>query len=159
MYHLGLYECKALPRQDDAHDTFTRTFNFVQVTVNRLTLLNASREGPEVCIVGETFRKARAGVWGLASRQSRCWARLSRQVKKSLKVEDKRVNEAEKVLFTAAKKLGNPRLAALASRVRLDAFSKVPWQDSMRVTDRRRMGRRAAFRLRDRVNRSLVHAG
>ena len=50
---------------------------------------------------------------------------MSRQVKKSLKVEDKRVNEAEKVLFTAAKKLGNPRLAALASRVRLDAFSKV----------------------------------
>ena len=126
VYHLALYGCKALPRQDDAHDTFTRTFNFVQVTVNRLTLLNASREGPEVCIVGETFRKARAGGWGLASRQSRCWARLSRQVKKSLKVEDKRVNEAEKVLFTAAKKLGNPRLAALASRVRLDAFSKVP---------------------------------
>ena len=93
---------------------------------NRLTLLNASREGPEVCIGEETFRKARAGGWGLASRQSRCWARLSRQVKKSLKVEDKRVNEAEKVLFTAAKKLGNPRLAALASRVRLDAFSKVP---------------------------------
>ena len=68
VYHLALYGCKALPRQDDAHDTFTRTFNFVQVTVNRLTFLNASREGPEVCIVGGTFRKARAGGWGLASR-------------------------------------------------------------------------------------------
>ena len=45
---------------------------------------------------------------------------------KSLKVEDKRVTAAEKLLFTAAQKLGNPRLAALASRVRLDAFSKVP---------------------------------
>ena len=131
--------CKALPRQDDAHDTFTRTFNFVQVTVNRLTLLKASREGPEVCIVGETFRKARAGGWGLASRQSRCWARLSRQVKKSLKVENKRVHDAEKVLFTAAQKFGNPRLAALASRVRLDAFSKVPRQDSRRLRYRRCM--------------------
>ena len=48
------------------------------------------------------------------------------QVKKSLKVENKRVHDAEKLLFTAAQKLGNPRLAALASRVRLDAFSKVP---------------------------------
>ena len=47
------------------------------------------------------------------------------QVTKSLKVEDKRVTAAEKLLFTAAQKLGNPRLAALASRVRLDAFSKV----------------------------------
>ena len=31
VYHLALYGCKALPRQDDAHDTFTRTFNFVQL--------------------------------------------------------------------------------------------------------------------------------
>ena len=65
---------------------------------------------------------------------------MYRQVKKSLKVENKRVHDAEKILFAAAQKLGNPRLAALASRVRLDAFSKVPWQDSMKVTDRRRMG-------------------
>merc|ERR1719271_1020250 len=52
----GCSEALAILSSDDAHDTFTRTFNFVQV-------------------------------------------------KKSLKVEDKRVNEAEKVLFTAAKDL------------------------------------------------------
>ena len=72
VYHLVLYGCKALPRQDDAHDTFTRTFNFVQVRVKRLKLLNACREGPEVCIGEETFRKARAGGWGLSSRPSWC---------------------------------------------------------------------------------------
>merc|ERR1719305_213133 len=82
----GCSEALAILSSDDAHDTFTRTFNFVQV-------------------------------------------------KKSLKVEDKRVNEAEKVLFTAAKKLGNPRLAALASRVRLDAFSKVTEQIDGMVKD------------------------
>merc|ERR1719301_418525 len=82
----GCSEALAILSSDDAHDTFTRTFNFLQV-------------------------------------------------KKSLKVEDKRVNEAEKVLFTAAKKLGNPRLAALASRVRLDAFSKVTEQIDGMVKD------------------------
>ena len=30
--HLALYGCKAPPRQDDAHDTFTKTFNFMQVS-------------------------------------------------------------------------------------------------------------------------------
>merc|ERR1719271_1758434 len=53
----------------------------------------------------------------------------------SLKVENKRANEAEKLLFTAAKKIGNPRLAALASRVRLDAFSKVTEQIDGMVKD------------------------
>ena len=72
VYHLGLYECKALPRQDDAHDTFTRTFNFVQVTVNRWKLLNADRKGPKGCIGEETFRQGRVDEWGLSSRQSRC---------------------------------------------------------------------------------------
>ena len=72
VYHLALSGCNALPRQDDAHDTFTRTFNFVQVRVNRLKLLNATCEGPEVCIGEETFRKARAVGWGLSSRPSRC---------------------------------------------------------------------------------------
>ena len=33
--------------------------------------------------------------------------------------------KAEKLLFAAAKKTGNPRLAALASRVRLDGFGKL----------------------------------
>merc|ERR1719194_322859 len=82
----GCSEALAILSSDDAHDTFTRTFNFVQV-------------------------------------------------KKSLKVEDKRVTAAEKLLFTAAKKLGNPRLAALASRVRLDAFSKVTEQIDGMVKD------------------------
>ena len=72
VYHLALYGCNALPRQDDAHDTFTRTFNFVQVTVKRMTLLNARREGPEVCIAGETFRPARVVGWVHSSRHSRC---------------------------------------------------------------------------------------
>merc|ERR1719305_1023512 len=82
----GCSEALAILSSDDAHDTFTKTFNFVQV-------------------------------------------------KKSLKVEDKRVNAAEKLLFTAAKKLGNPRLAALASRVRLDAFGKVTEQIDGMVKD------------------------
>merc|ERR1719313_1541281 len=34
-------------------------------------------------------------------------------------------DSASKMLFTAAKKYSNPRLAALATRVRLDAFTKV----------------------------------
>merc|ERR1719146_350999 len=34
-------------------------------------------------------------------------------------------SKAEELLFTAAKKVGNPRLATLATRVRLDAFGKL----------------------------------
>jgi len=68
----GCSEALAILSSDDAHDTFTRTFNFVQVR----------------------------------------------------KVDDKR-ERAEKILFGAAKQTGNPRLAALATRVRLDAFGKL----------------------------------
>merc|ERR1719262_22641 len=70
----GCGEALAILSSDDAHDTFTKTFNFVQV---------------------------------------------------SAKKESKARDTAEKVLFTAAKKLGSPRLATLATRVRLDAFGKV----------------------------------
>merc|ERR1719161_1566346 len=68
-------EALAILSSDDAHDTFTRTFNFVQV---------------------------------------RTRARATRAR-----------DSASKMLFTAAKKYSNPRLAALAARVRLDAFTKV----------------------------------
>merc|ERR1719146_634207 len=34
-------------------------------------------------------------------------------------------SKAEELLFTAAKKFGNPRFSALAARVRLDAFGKL----------------------------------
>ena len=61
---------------DEAHDTFSRTFNFVQV-----------------------------------SSQS--------------KAQQATRDSAAKVLFQAAKTLHSPRLSALASRVRLDAFTKV----------------------------------
>merc|ERR1719146_157047 len=71
----GVSEALAILTSDDAHDTFTRTFNFVQVRMR--------------------------------SRATR--ARDS----------------ASKMLFSAAKKYSNPRLAALATRVRLDAFTKV----------------------------------
>merc|ERR1719155_374984 len=70
----GCGEALAILSSDDAHDTFTSTFNFVQV---------------------------------------------------SAKKQSKERDAAEKVLFTAAKKLGSPRLATLATRVRLDAFGKV----------------------------------
>jgi hypothetical protein len=69
----GCSEALAILSSDDAHDTFTKTFNFMQVS------------------------------------------------KKEVKVQDK----AEKILFAAAKKFGNPKLATLATRVRLDAFGKV----------------------------------
>jgi hypothetical protein len=69
----GCSEALAILSSDDAHDTFTKTFNFVQVS------------------------------------------------KKEVKVQEK----AEKILFAAAKKFGNPKLATLATRVRLDAFGKV----------------------------------
>merc|ERR1719198_169431 len=68
-------EALAILTSDDAHDTFTSTFNFVQVTTK------------------STDRKHR--------------------------------DEASALLFKAAKANGNPRLAALAARVRLDAFTKV----------------------------------
>merc|ERR1719262_2057017 len=68
----GCSQALSILSSDDAHDTFTRTFNFVQVR----------------------------------------------------KVDDKR-EKAEKILFGAAKATGNPRLAALATRVRLDAFGKL----------------------------------
>merc|ERR1719463_4005 len=68
-------EALAILSSDDAHDTFTKTFNFVQTKV-------------------ET-----------TDRQNR--------------------DEASALLFKAAKANGNPRLAALAARVRLDAFTKV----------------------------------
>ena len=65
-------EALAILSSDDAHDTFTSTFNFVQKSAT----------------------------------------------------ESKR-DQAAKVLFTAAKKYGNPKLAAIASSMRLDAFTKV----------------------------------
>merc|ERR1719217_1291176 len=68
-------EALAILSSDDAHDTFTRTFNFIQTKV-------------------ET-----------TDRQNR--------------------DKASALLFKAAKANGNPRLAALAARVRLDAFTKV----------------------------------
>merc|ERR1719156_377980 len=68
-------EALAILSSDDAHDTFTKTFNFVQTKVE-------SKD-----------RKHR--------------------------------DEASALLFKAAKSSGNPRLAALAARVRLDAFTKV----------------------------------
>merc|ERR1719171_702368 len=63
----------AILSSDDAHDTFTSTFNFVQV---------------------------------------------------SQKEESKRAS-AEQILYGVAKKAGNPRLATLATRMRLDGFEKV----------------------------------
>merc|ERR1719194_343101 len=67
-------EALAILSSDDAHDTFTKTFNFVQV------------------------QRAQ---------------------------ESSKRDAAAKVLFTAAKTYGNPQLAALATQVRLDAFTKV----------------------------------
>merc|ERR1719359_190930 len=69
-------EALAILSSDDAHDTFTRTFNFVQV-------------------------------------------------KKVETADRKNRDKASALLFKAAKANGNPRLAALAARVRLDAFTKV----------------------------------
>merc|ERR1719305_681034 len=69
-------EALAILSSDEAHDTFTSTFNFVQVTA------------------------------------------------KSKKQQATR-DSAAKVLFQAAKTLHSPRLSALASRGRLDAFTKV----------------------------------
>jgi len=69
-------EALAVLASDDAHDTFTRTFNFLQL---RATL------------GGDNVKKTKASA----------------------------------VLAQAAEKLNKPELAALASRVRLDAFTKV----------------------------------
>merc|ERR1719324_1477908 len=66
-------EALAILSSDDAHDTFTSTFNFVQV---------------------------------------------------SQATQSKR-DRAEKILYAVAKKTGHPRLATLATRVRLDNFKKV----------------------------------
>merc|ERR1719424_257015 len=71
----GVSEALAIRTSDDAHDTFTKTFNFVQVKVEK------------------------------TDRENR--------------------DKASALLFKAAKANGNPRLAALAARVRLDAFTKV----------------------------------
>merc|ERR1719305_113654 len=72
----GCSEALAILSSDDAHDTFTRTFNFLQ----RGSKVNAQRES------------------------------------------------AAQLLMGAAQKLGKPRLATLATRVRLDAFGKVTEQ-------------------------------
>merc|ERR1719424_2623231 len=74
----GVGEALAILTSDDAHDTFTSTFNFVQIS-------------------------------------SRAASRAAMRNRDS----------AAKVLFTAAKKFANPNLSALATRVRLDAFTKV----------------------------------
>merc|ERR1719324_239591 len=66
-------EALAILSSDDAHDTFTSTFNFIQVS--KATQLKRDR--------------------------------------------------AEKILYAVAKKTGHPRLATLATRVRLDNFKKV----------------------------------
>merc|ERR1719191_1497678 len=67
-------EALSILSSDDAHDTFTSTFNFVQ-----------------------------------------------KSSKKSSSSRDK----AEKILLKAVQKTGNPKLAALSTRVRLDNFKKV----------------------------------
>merc|ERR1719261_427897 len=63
----------AILSSDDAHDTFTKTFNFIQMSTGEKKVRDA----------------------------------------------------AAKVLLTAAKTLGEPKLATLATQVRLDAFTKV----------------------------------
>merc|ERR1719478_1423495 len=63
----------AILSSDDAHDTFTSTFNFVQVSQKEM----------------------------------------------------KRVASAEQILYSVANAVGHPRLATLATRVRLDNFKKV----------------------------------
>jgi len=68
-------EALAILTSDDAHDTFSKTFNFVQVS--------------------------------------------------STSEEKKTRDSAAKILLEAAKQTHSPRLSALASRVRLDAFTKV----------------------------------
>merc|ERR1719271_198939 len=68
-------EALAILSSDDAHDTFTSTFNFVQT--------------------------------------------------KEVSADTQNRDKAAKVLFAAAKKYGNPKLAAVATAVRLDAFTKV----------------------------------
>merc|ERR1719183_890868 len=68
-------EALAILTSDDAHDTFTKTFNFAQIKVSK---------------TGKTRRA-----------------------------------DAAKVLMEAARVSHNPQLAALAARVRLDAFTKV----------------------------------
>jgi len=70
-------EALAILSSDDAHDTFTKTFNFVQV----------SRE-----------------------------SKLQNQEQRT---------KAANMLMAAAKKFSNPRLSTLATKVRLDAFTKV----------------------------------
>merc|ERR1719359_865480 len=66
-------EALAILSSDDAHDTFTSTFNFIQKSSKK----SSTRE------------------------------------------------KAEKILLKAAKKIGDPKLATLATRVRLDGFKKV----------------------------------
>merc|ERR1719460_884230 len=69
----GCGEALSILSSDDAHDTFTRTFNFLQTRAEK----------------------------------------------------DSARSKAEELLFAAAKKVGNPRLVTLATRVRLDAFGKL----------------------------------
>jgi DNA repair exonuclease SbcCD ATPase subunit len=71
----GVSEALAILTSDDAHDTFTSTFNFAQKS----------------------------------------------SVSRAQVVRD----HAAEILFAASKKYANPRLATLATRVRLDAFTKV----------------------------------
>merc|ERR1719478_909247 len=66
-------EALAILSSDDAHDTFTSTFNFIQVS----------------------------------------------------KATQSKRDHAEQILYSVAKKTGHPRLATLATRVRLDNFKKV----------------------------------
>merc|ERR1719230_2109847 len=56
------------------------------------------------------------------------------QAKEDLEDTRNTLSAAEKVLFAAAKKFGNPKIAALATRVRLDAFEKVTEQIDGMVT-------------------------
>jgi hypothetical protein len=70
-------EALSILAADDAHDTFTKTFNFIQTKPAASLLQEVNRE------------------------------------------------KASKLLFKTAKEVGNPALAAVAQKVRLDAFEKV----------------------------------
>ena len=76
-------EALAILSSDDAHDTFTSTFNFIQVS----------------------------------------------------KATQSKRDRAEKILYAVAKKTGHPRLATLATRVRLDGFKKVSEEIDGMISD------------------------
>ena len=118
----------AILSSDDAHDTFTSTFNFVQVEPSRSSKLQIAASVKSVSLAASHRNSwQRTTDSGKSMRETipMNLKHCDRFFEVSQKEQSKRMASAEQILYRVAKAAGKPRVATLATRMRLDGFEKV----------------------------------